>query len=306
MKRRILLALLALLTACLAAGAREQTFRLEYAEGQGISQRIDIPVDRTGQIIVEAEWAGGRSLKLWIEDSRGDDLARWGGISPGRLVASVTEAHVDAGQPLTVRIRAVGRNGSVDGWMKVIYPSLADGPVAPPEPKPALPPAVAPREAPDAAEGPWGGRPHAGTWWPLPLARLQEALEAGSGAEALQLRAILAESAKLSRAYVELGVPPPGIYDDLEEDGADEDEIERRYALEDLGRDNSALIRLADQATLGEDQATDLRRLLAAMAGLVRKREEQPGSAEEAQEALVALSEALAEVLGEEAGPPGA
>ena len=104
---------------------------------------------------------------------------------------------------------------------------------------------------------------------------------------------------------MELGAPPPGLYDDAEEDGADEDEIERRYALEDLGRDNSALIRLSDQATLGEDQATDLRRLLAAMAGLVRKREEQPESAEKAHEALVALDQALAEVVGGEAGEPG-
>lgn len=300
MARRSTLAVLVLLLAALPAGAREQSLRLEYAEGEAISQRIDIPVDRSGEIVVEAEWAGGRSLKLWIEDSSGDDLARWGGISPGRLVARVTEALVTAGRPLTLRIRAVGRNGSVDGWMKISYPSLADGPEEPPEPKPALPPAVAPREAAAPAEGPWSDRPHAGTWWPLSLGRLQGDLETGSGAETLQLRAILLECASLCRAYVELGIPPPGLYDDDEEGRADEDEIERRYALEDLGRDNSALIRLADQAALGDDQATELRRLLAAMAGLVRRREEQPESAEEAHEALEALGAALAEVVGED------
>jgi hypothetical protein len=303
MRPRFAFLALVLLLAAVPAGAREQTFQLRYAEGATISQKIDVPVDRPGVLVVEAEWGGGRGLKLWIEDGAGRDLARWGGNSPGRLVTTVTEEQVAAGKPLTVRIRSIGRNGSVDGWMKVSYPSLSDGPEEPPEPEPALPPEVMPREDPAPGERPWADRPHAGTRWPAPLARLRQALEAGDGAAALQLRAILMEAASLSRAYVALGVPPPGLYDDLEEDGADEAELERRFALEDLGRDNSALIRLADQAALGEDQAADLRRVLASMAGLVRRREENPEAAEEAQEALVALTEALEEVLG--LAPPG-
>jgi hypothetical protein len=277
------------------AAAREQTFKLEAADGKEIAQHIPVPVDRPGELVVEAEWTGSRSLRLWIEDHGGRSLARWGGLGAGRVSTHVDDYMADPDKPLKVRIRTIGRKGSVQGSITVRYPSLADPPEAPdPEPEAAtvsVPSAIEPVYR-------WNDAPHAGTRWQRPLTRLAKASEGDQG---LALRAFLGEVGRVTRGYVALGpaLPPP-----VDPEGEPtEAELERTWALEDLGREVNALVRLADEASLPDEVAAELRRLLANVSELARRRELHGERSEGVGEALAALASALDEAVGGVAEP---
>jgi hypothetical protein len=278
--------------------AREQTFRIEAEAGRTISQKIEVPVDRPGEMTVEAVWSGGRSLKIWIEEPGGEDLAGVGGISPARLRTRLEEDQVGQGVVLVVRIRTIGRNGSVDGSLTVRYPSRSDGPEpAPNTRRDAGMAATSPSREDIPPPDPRAALPDAGTRWSVPLLRLEGAQATEEGGSALAIRALLTEAARVAHAFLELGPPPvaPGEGAALPEEGV----WERRMMLEDLGREVSSLLRLADEAAIPESAAADLRRLFATLADLTRRREKGGTRGEEATEALTALAGALDQVAGE-------
>lgn len=279
-----------------ALEAREQTFRLEAAEGQTISQKIEVPVDRPGEVAVEVVWSGGRSLKIWIEGPGGEDLAGLGGISPARLRTRLEADQVGEGVTLVIRIRTIGRNGSVDGSLTVRYPSRSDGPPAGSASQQDGEAAIRPSSPPRNGTPPpdlLAGLPDAGTRWSVPLHRLERTMAAEEGGSVLAVGALLAEAARVAHAFLELGPPPAAPVEGEEVPG--EIDWERRTRLEDLGREISSLIRLADEATISESDAADLRRLFATLADLTRRREKGGARGEEAAEALEALSRALDE-----------
>jgi hypothetical protein len=132
--------LILLAATCRPAAAETLLYSVEIPDGQSVTYEVLIDVEHPGDLVVEAEWSGGRSLALKLQSPVGVARRR-AGVSPLRLETRVEEG-LSGGEPWKLSIHALPMNGGGDGRITISLPDApgAEKPVSPTPSSPVVPP----------------------------------------------------------------------------------------------------------------------------------------------------------------------